>query len=398
MGRATTGRAKFATVLALASLLLIAAACGSDNKSSSQTATTAAATTAAKSGSASSAPSASTASSASGGATEAQQVLAKLLVKPTQLPTTEKIGKPVPSGKKIAWIVCGAPECAALTKPLTEAATTLGWTIQSIDGGLTPETVQAAWNLAVQSKPDAVVATGFPSVMFSEPLAKLAAMNIPVVNGYVTDEPGSGVIAVIEGGTNVFGIQGKAEADFVIGGIGDKADTIFLGGSTFPGMGAVQQGLETEYKRLCATCKFDALDLPASSIGTTLPATVVAYLASHPSVNYVVLGQASMILGLPEALDAAGAKVKILSNFPSTTTTQQLKDGKIDGIIMLQQGDSMWQMVDALARHFAGVPVEPSMAPSPVWAVTKDNVDKLTGDPYVLISDYVNQYKALWGK
>jgi ribose transport system substrate-binding protein len=65
---------------------------------------------------------------------------------------------------------------------------------------------------------------------------------------------------------------------------------------------------------------------------------------------------------------------------------------------MFQQGDSMWQMVDALARHFAGVSVEPSMLPSPAWAITSDNVDQLTGDPYVLIEDYEAQYKALWGK
>jgi ABC-type sugar transport system substrate-binding protein len=106
-----------------------------------------------------------------------------------------------------------------------------------------------------------------------------------------------------------------------------------------------------------------------------------------------------MALGLPQALEAAGAKAKIVGTAPSETTAQMVKDGQIDGIIMLQQADSMWQMTDALARQFAGVDVAPSMKESPAWAVTQDNVDQVIseGVPYYLIPDYQNQYKALWG-
>jgi ribose transport system substrate-binding protein len=359
---------------------MVAAACGSSSKTPAATPTT----------SASGTPTTA--------ASEAAQLMAALLVKPSKLQTTEPVGAPIPGGKTIDWIVCGVPECTALTKPLTDAAAVLGWTVKPIDGGLTPETVQAAWNLAVQNKPDAVVATGFPTVLYASALAKLKAMNIPVVNGYVTEDPGNGVIAVIAGGGNTYANQGKYEADIAIGRMGNTADTVFLGGSTFPGLDAVQNGFKAEYNRLCSSCKFDALNIPANTIGTSLPANVVAYLATHPTVNYIVLGEGSMVLGLPQALSGAGSKAKILSNFPSTTTVQMLKDGQLDAILMLQQSDSMWQMVDALARSFAGVSVAPSMKPSPAWAVTKENVGQLTGEPYALITDYQAQYKALWGK
>ena len=58
-----------------------------------------------------------------------------------------------------------------------------------IDGGLTPETVLAAWHLAAQNKHDGVIATGFPWVMYADPLAELHAAGIPVVLGYVTETP-----------------------------------------------------------------------------------------------------------------------------------------------------------------------------------------------------------------
>jgi ribose transport system substrate-binding protein len=385
--------------LVAGSFAVVAAACGSDNSSSSSSATTTA-TTATTAGGAATTNGGGTATSAAG--SEAEQLLAALEVRPTKLQTTEPIGKPVPSGKTIDWIVCGVPECTALTKPLTDAAAALGWTVNPIDGGLTPETVQAAWNLAVQNKPDAVVATGFPTTMYSDALAKLKAMNIPVVIGYVTEnaDPSKGVVAVIAGGGDTFANQGKDEADFVVGRAGNKANTVFLGGSTFPGIDAVQNGFEAEYHRLCQNCPFDSINLPADSIGTTAPNTVVAYIAAHPGVNYLVLGIGSMALGLPQALEAAGAKAKIVGTAPSETTAQMVKEGQIDGIIMLQQADSMWQMVDALARQFAGASVEPSMAPSPAWAVTKDSVDQIIqeGTPYYLIPNYQAQYKALWGK
>jgi ABC-type sugar transport system substrate-binding protein len=409
----TIGRKALVTLLS-GSVLVGMVACGSDSKSSTTTAAPQATTAPVESAApevttapvesaapeVTTAPASTAPAAAAGEIAEAKQLLDALLVKPTELQTTEKIGKEVPTGKTIDWIVCGVPECTALTQPLTDAAAALGWTVKPIDGGLSPETVLAAWNLAVQNKPDAVVATGFPSVMFADPLAKLQAAGIPVVQGYVTEDadPAKGIIAVIAGGGDTFQNQGKYEADFVLGRIGDKANTVFLGGSTFPGIDAVIEGYKAEYSRLCAGCKFDSLDIAGDTIGTTLPTNVVAYLTSHPDVNYIVLGIGSMVLGLPDALKAANLDVKIVGTAPSATTAQMVKDGDIDGIIMLQQGDSMWQMVDALARHFAGVDVAPSMKPSPAWAVVKENIDQITGDPYVLIADYQAQYKALWGK
>ena len=385
----------FAIILTTA---MLAAACGSDEAAPAATTAAPAATTAAPAAPATTAAPAPDASGASSEIPEAKQLLDAMLVRPNQLQTTEQIAAPVPEGKVIDWVVCGVPECAALTQPLTEAAEALGWSVNAIDGGLSPETILAAWDLAVQNGNDAVVGTGFPSVMFATQLAQLEAAGIPVVQGYVTEPAGNGIIASIAGGDAVFTMQGSYEAQFVLGRIGTEANTLFLGGSVFPGMNTVQNGFEAEYLRLCPSCTFDALDLPGDSIGTTLPSTVVAYLTTHPDVNYLVLGMGSMLLGLPEALEEAGLDVKIVANFPNEVMLQQMRDGIIDGIIMLQQADSMWQMVDALARFYAGESVEPSMAPSPVWALTAETADQLTAEPYALVEGYQDQYKALWGR
>lgn len=325
--------------------------------------------------------------------------LKQLEVRPATVPVTTPVGKPVPTGKTIDWLACGSPDCTILTGPLKEAAAALGWKIHTIDAGLSPETVQAAWNLAVQDHPDGVLATGFPSVMFKSALAKLKDANIPVSDGFVTDNPGNGLTTVVAGGNGTFEITGKALADATVGVGGKDANTLFVGGSTFPGLDAVQNAFEAELKALCPTCEFGALNLPATAIGTTLASSVTAYLTKHPDVNYVVTGEGSMNIGLPQAIEAAHQSAKVVGTYPSETTLGYLKNDQMAAIVFFPQGDAMWQMMDGLVRAFAGVSVDPTnQGAGAAWVLTPENASELTGSgPYYQVADYAAQYKKLWG-
>jgi ABC-type sugar transport system substrate-binding protein len=327
---------------------------------------------------------------------QAVSALNQIVTRPTTIPVTVPITKPIPKGKTVDWLVCGVPECTVLTPPLQQAAAALGWHLHVIPAGLTPESVLAAWNLAAQEHPDAVIATGFPKVIFAKPLAKLAAAHIPVVDGFVTDSTGGGIIAMINGTTNFFTPVGKALADFVLGHEGTKANILFIGSTTFPGTAFTENEFKTEYTTVCSTCGFHSVNEPASSIGTTLNSDVVAYLTKNPSINYVVATQPSQLVGLPAALKTAGIHVGILTNSPNQTVNQYLAAGQIQGIMMSTQNDAMWQMMDALVRYFAGVSVAPSNAATPIWAVTQPTVSQLSY-PYTLVTNYQQQYKTLWG-
>jgi ribose transport system substrate-binding protein len=329
----------------------------------------------------------------------ATEKLQQLMVRPPTIPVTTPVGKQVPTGKTIDWLACGSPDCTILTGPLKDAAAALGWKIHTINAGLTPETVQAAWNLAVQDHPDGVLATGFPSVMFSSALAKLKAANIPVSDGFVTDNPGNGLTTVVAGGNGTFETTGKALADATVGLGGKKTNVLFVGGSTFPGLDAVQNAFESELKSLCSDCGFGALNLPASAIGTTLASSVVAYLTKHPDVNYVVTGQGSMNIGLPQAIKSAHMTAKVVGTYPSQTTLGYLKNNEMAAMVVFPQGDAMWQMMDGLVRAFAGVSVEPTnQGEGAAWVITPENAGELTGPgPYYQVADYAAQYKKLWG-
>jgi hypothetical protein len=337
----------------------------------------------------------STSPAASTAIPQAVTALNQIVARPATIPVTVPITKTIPKGKTVDWLVCGVPECTVLTPPLQQAAAALGWHLHVIPAGLTPESVLAAWNLAAREHPDAVIATGFPKVIFAAPLAKLQAEHVPVVDGFVTDSAGGAIIAMINGTTNFFAPVGKALADFVLGHEGTKANTLFIGSTTFPGTAFTESEFKTEYTSLCSSCGLHSVNEPASSIGTTLNSDVVAYLTRNPGINYVVATQPSQLVGLPAALKTAGINVGVLTNSPDQTVTQYLAAGQIQGIMMSTQNDAMWQMMDALARYFAGVPVTPSNAATPIWAVTQPTVSVLTY-PYTLVTNYQQQYKKLW--
>src|SRR5882724_6768569 len=51
------------------------------------------------------------ASTTSANVTAAQQVVSQAMKRPTSITVTTPVGKPVPTGKKIVFISCGAAQC-----------------------------------------------------------------------------------------------------------------------------------------------------------------------------------------------------------------------------------------------------------------------------------------------
>jgi len=327
----------------------------------------------------------------------AQSAVATLEQRPTQLETTIPITKAIPTGKTIDWIQCSIADCTILTPSLQAAAAKLGWKVNVIDGGITPETIKNAWDIAVRDHPDVVMATGFPKVVFQSELAQLQAANIPVIDGFVSDTSRGGITAAIKG-NNPANKIGNAMANWVLSAKGTSANTLLVTSSTFSTLENVVSGFKSVYSNLCSKCPLGVLDEPATTFGTTLPGDVVGYLRTHPSVNYVVADEGAIAMGLPQALASAGmSNVAVVGQYPSATTASYLQDGTyLKSIIMPQEIDSMWQMVDAAARFFTGMSVTPSEAPSPLWAVTPKTVSQLVS-PYYLIPSYQSKYAQVWG-
>jgi ribose transport system substrate-binding protein len=333
---------------------------------------------------------------ADNGQAQAKAAVKKAVVRPTQVPSTTPITGKVPADVKLAWMECGIPDCATLGGPLQKASNYFGWDQQKIDIGLTPEEVKAGWERAVRAEPQAVVATGFPKVIFDQELAQLAANDAKVIDGFVADPPGDGITATFSGVSTSEEI-GTQFANWVVAQKGTDANVLYVTSSTFSTLGDVTNGWDARMKKICSGCAVDKLDVPATAIGGDLPQQIIAELRSNPDINYIVVDEGNMMLGLPEALRAASiTDVPVIGQYPSDTTLEYLKDGSIvKAIVMTQQADAMWQAADVLARSLAGDSFAPDQPKSPVWIVTPKTAGQLKA-PYAVVKDYQTKYKALW--
>lgn len=325
-------------------------------------------------------------------------VVDKLEKRPTSIGITDPIKGAIPAGKKIAFIQCGSPICASLGNDLTAAASQVSWKVDRINAGLTAETIKAAWDQAVNSTPDAVVTSGTPRTLFNSELAQLKAMNVPVIDLTTADGPGDGLTQVY-GGPDQYSQQGKNIADYMLVNGPSTVKALSVTISAYPNITLVAKGLDSELKSQCSSCTTSSLDVPASSIGSDLPTRITSYLSSHPSVNFVYVGFADMVTGLPAALSSAGlSKVKLVTLSTNPTIATYMKNNQnLTMATGFDVTEMMWRSVDFLARTWTKSSTAQNINPTalPSWFVTKDNLPSATENfPYV--AAYKTQYEKLW--
>ncbi|WP_328766238.1 sugar ABC transporter substrate-binding protein [Streptomyces sp. NBC_00286] len=317
--------------------------------------------------------------------------------RPARIPITKPVGKEIPKGKQIDFILCGVQSCKDLADFFTAAAEELGWTVKQIPTQGTPESVQAAYEQAVRDKPDAVVASGFPRAVYAKQLARLKAADIPVIQSNADDVVGDG-ISLLKNGPKDVGVQGEMLASWVVSDSGAKANTVYFELPAYTILKPVKEGFAAKYEQWCQSCALDTVEVPITAVGKDMPDRVVSYLRSHPKVTHVVFSLGLLNVGVPAALKTAGITGKhIVVNVGDAQNYQYIQSGLTDGAMALNSHETAWLQADALARHFTGQSMDVAQeAVLPNMLVTKDNLPSADGD-FPLIEDYEAQFKALWG-
>ncbi|MFJ1969518.1 substrate-binding domain-containing protein [Streptomyces sp. NPDC087903] len=333
------------------------------------------------------------------GVKAAEQVLAQYAKRPTSIGITQPVGKAIPTGKKIDFILCGVQSCQDLANYFTEAAKVLGWSVNKIPTQGTPQSVQAAWTQAVRDKPDAVVASGFPRSVFAKQLKQLKDMDIPVVESSTDDKAGDGISILIDG-PDVVDVEGRIMASWVTSDSKGAADTVYFDLPTYGILKPVADTFRSDYEKWCSGCGYDKVDVPISAIGKDMPDRVVSYVRSHPKVTHIAFSLALLNVGVPAALRAAGLqnKVHTIVNVGESTNYEYIDSGQTQAAIGFNNIENAWAQADGLARHFTGQSMKVTQdAQLPFMLIDKDNLIS-TKTQFPLVADYQAQFKTLWGK
>jgi ribose transport system substrate-binding protein len=340
-------------------------------------------------------------SAASGGAADvsaAEQLAQQASTRPTTLQLAKPVGKEIPTGKKIAFISCGVEACEIQGDIIKQGAELLGWTAETIGTDGSPEQLQNAFQTALRQGADGVILNAVTRAVVSKQLEEAEKQGVPFVTLSSVEKTGDGIIANIADTRNSGRIGELLAAKIVSDSKGD-ANTLYVNISAFQILKALGDQFESSYKQYCPDCEYGSIDIPITSLGKDAPDRIVSYLRSHPQVNHVVLSVSNALgAGLPAALRAAGLadKVKIIGQSADTQTWQDLQAGNIEAVVPYDYYTVDYLMLDALARHFAGVPVE-DQAP-PLWMVTADNMPAGATEGLVpVVEDYQAQFKKAWG-
>jgi len=343
-----------------------------------------------------------TAASASTGATsdtalkKAEAVMAEGTKRPTEETVTAAIDKPIPSGKKLAFISCGTSQCQLQGDIVKEAAAHLGWTSRTLATDGSPTQIQEAFTTALRDGVDGVILNAATRDAIAKQLEQAKAQDVAYLGCCSTDEVGDGYLyntSTPEQNARI----GKYLAAAVATDSQGKANTLYVDIPAFTILGALGDSFKKDYESFCDGCDFAKIDVALPRLGDS-PNIIVSYLRSHPDVNYVALSVADALgTGLPAALKAAGlTDVKIVGQGGDPTAFQAIAQGQILALVPFDYYDVDYQMVDALARHFAGVELEHT-AP-PLWMLTKDNLPSDYTKLFPNVENYESEFLKLWGK
>jgi ABC-type sugar transport system substrate-binding protein len=371
-----------------AAVAIAGAGCGSTSSSSSPSSSSGPSGTTVATNASASSPSASL--------SQAQQAIAQYTQRPTSITVTAPVGKSIPTGKKIVFISCGASACILQGNIVKQGAALLGWKSTTIATDGSPAQIQNAYDTAVRTGADAIVTTAAIRAELTAQIPKLQAKGIPVSNCCSTDPVAAPFIYNTSTSPQNLTL-GKMLAAEVVADSKGKADTLFVNIPAFTILAPLGKAFQRYYNQWCAGCSYASIDVALTQVANA-PNLIVSYLRSHPSVKYVVLSVSDALgTGLPGALTAAGLTgVKVLGQGGDPTSFQYLADGQFLALAPFDYYGVDYQMLDALARHFAGVPVQ--MTPPPRWLLTKSNLPANHTQPFPLVATNQSQFTKLWGK
>ena len=333
------------------------------------------------------------------GVAKAQTLAEEASTRPTTLGALQPIGKPVPAGKKVAFISCGVEACEIQGDIIKQGAADLGWTATTIGTDGSPEQLQNAFKTALRQGADAVILNAVNRASVAKQIEEAEQKGVPFVTCCSIEKPGDGILQTVAGTENSAQIGEKLAAEIVADSNG-KANTLYVNISAFQILHSLGTQFKSSYQQFCSGCEYGALDVPATALGKDAPDRIVSYLRSHPQVNYVVLSVSNALgAGLPAALRAAGLsdKVKIVGQSGDTQTFQDLQAKSFQSVVPFDYYAVDYLMLDALARHFAGAPA--AAAHPPLWIVTSANMpETATKGLFPVVEDYRDEFKKIWGK
>lgn len=370
----------------LSVITLLAAACSSSSSSSAGTAGTASAAATSSPG-------------LQAGLQEAQALVAAHAARPTSIGISVPITKPIPTGKKVVFISCGTYSCTLQGQIIAQGAKDLGWTSSTIVTDGTAPQIQAAMTSAIRSGANGIILNATPISEFRPELNQAVAQHILFAECCTTDPVGNGLMYVTVTPQDDATIGTLLAASVATDSHG-TAHALWVK-LPFPIVAPMATAFQAGLQKFCdGNCQYNELDAAVTDTTSAIITRIVTFLRAHPDVKYVGLDvDGAEGIGLPAALKLAGiTDVKVVGEGATSQVFGYIASGDPQWVdVPFDYYTTDYQMLDAFARKWAGVPV---VAPEPWhwWLLSQATLPADHSYLFPLVANYRQDFLTLWGK
>lgn len=315
------------------------------------------------------------------------------------IPVTEPL-ETLPTGKSFVFVQCGVPECAFLAEQSKIAADVVGAELTVVQAGNDAQSTADAFATALDLRPDVIIQAAIDPALWTSQLNAINDAGIPVVAWTIPDPNPEG-ITVSFNGSDGFAAAGRLMADYVIAESGGAGHAVIFWPPEFTVFQGLAEGFQQEIEENCPDCSVEVQQAPASEIGSQLPGRVVSYLQANPDTDWVAGAFGSMLIGVPQALRAAGIGegVQTISQAGGQVNFQYLQDGLQTVDLSNDIRQEAWLGIDIASRLSTGQDVDPQTpgARTAQQFLTQDDVDFNPEDGYSSSPGFEDYFKQLWG-
>jgi ABC-type sugar transport system substrate-binding protein len=394
-------------LMAIVALAVTVTACGGGSSSSSES-TTAAAEEEGEAGT-EEAASAEEGEEAEGEKGEAETVAEVVPAPPTEpldeFPVTEPIKEKPPAKQNVIWLACSLPSCQGdLSVGYKKAAEALGWGFEQIN--YNPLKAAEAVQTAVNKDPDSIFITGIPPAAFEAQAKEAIKKEIPIFSGFDLTEPEPEKNGIYYQYLNAagYGSEAKKMSDWVINDSGGKAHVLTVVIEEYPILVSEVESIEEAYGEGCPECSIEKLAVTVEDVeGGKSPAKIVAFLQTHPEIDYIQFTFGDLLPGVEAALQSAGMEgIKFTGVQSNPTIVKEVIDGKVAAWTAQPQQFQGWISTDAAIRVAQGLPLTKyeESGEIPTWVIdSKPAAEQVLeeGGEWPGPAGFEEKFEKLWG-
>lgn len=280
------------------------------------------------------------------------------------------------------------------------ASKELAWSVHMVDGQGTDQAIRSAFEEAVRSHPDAIIAGGFDTSGFSDIVATAQRAGIVLAGWHAAAEPGSTKELFVNISTSPEDVANIA-ANYMVATSKGPIGVVIFNDSRFAVANAKTNRMK-EILEQCQRCKVLAIEnIPISAASFDIPAAVIRLdklfgksWTHSLAINDVYFDSMNVPLAQINRADIRN----ISAGDGSNIAIGRIKSGLSQQLATVAEPSDLqgWQLADELNRAFAGARPSGYVA-APILITTQFFKQAQSKDGEAQ-RPYQRAYKGIWGR